>query len=210
MVSIGKYKRMAANITANVFEMMSDLDELKDVIPEGLYLNFSNLLKAEYGRQQHRSPAQPIINNITYNIQTMNINVPASVQQPEQVPDEPEDEAEQVWRVYELNDNGIWSHLLLDENGQYNEDLQGDYDTVEINMQSVIHEYSSNLTLEDAKYYVERSGLASTLSLYRDEYEGHYGRLDDSDDQRFYQQLVYAVISNALMVHHEPPARVVF
>lgn len=41
---------MASHVSANVFDMMNDLDDVKSIIPEGLYINLSNLLKAEYNK----------------------------------------------------------------------------------------------------------------------------------------------------------------
>lgn len=185
---------------------MADLDDIKGVIPEGLYLNISNLLKAEYTRQaKTTSQTQPVVNNITLNIQSLNISVPETIPEPVIASvQEPEPEPEQVWRVYEILDDGVWDHIVLDRNGQYNQRLEGDYDDVLDALHDVIDDYVSALSLEDAKYYVERYGLANALDLYI----GEYGNptLDDGDE-RLYKQLCYAIINSSLMVHHEQPAR---
>jgi hypothetical protein len=194
---------MASNVTANVFNMMNDLDELKGVIPEGLYINFSNLLKSEYQRQQQLG--HNVINNITYNIGSININQQPITQPVEQEQEQELDESEQIWRVYDISNDGLWNHVLLDEDGQYNQSLEGDYDTVESNMHDSIDRYVCSLDIEEVKYLVERTGMAEALRLYMEDYGTP---IMDEGDLKLYQQLLYGIVSSSLMVNNETPPRV--
>lgn len=187
-------------MTANVFDIMADLDDIKGVIPEGLYLNISNLLKAEYTRQsKSASQTQPVVNNITLNIQSLNISVPTqTVIAPVQEPEEPQ----QVWRVYD-NSDGLWGHILIGRDGEYLPELQGEYDDVEYNLRDVINAYISTLPWDEAKYFVERYGVAQAIKMHNQ----FHGTTDYDDDEELYKGLLYLIIEEGLMIHDSEPAR---
>ena len=190
---------MASLISANVFDMMNDLDSVKGVIPEGLYLNISNLLKAEYNRQPKQETA-PTINNITYNIQNLNISVPATPSIPE-----PVQEPAPFYRVIDTSDDQLWGHILLNANGEYNPELQGeDSDDLVDKYHNLADAYTSNLSLEEAKYIVDRDGsLCDAIRLFT---EDNYGELNLLDgDEVLYRQLAYAIIVSNLDVEEYNP-----
>jgi len=188
---------MASRVTASCIEMMNDLDEIKDVLPEGLYLNMSNLLKAEYQRQQ--GAPQTTFNGVTLNMMmgNLNVSVPESVpQQATQVPQQgPDEDDDDFWHVRDYSD-GVWYHVLLGADGQYSQDLRGYYNTVESNLQTAIFGYIDTLDMEEAKYFVERYGVASAIKMHAQ----FNGATDYDDDESLYKGLLFHIIQEAFQI----------
>jgi len=95
-----------------------------------------------------------------------------------------------LYRVYDNTDEQIWAHILLDKNGNYKQELEGDED-LEHELTNLMMDYVDTLSAEEAKKYVDIYGEKNAIQLF----ESVFGDLDTDDEQGLYQALVHIILA---------------